>query len=254
MDQQILNTLRDQLLAWGDDEFVLGHRDSEWCGHAPILEEDIAFANIALDELGHAQTWYILLAQLLEEDTNRYPDQLVYHRPAAAFRNVQLVEFPNGDWAFSMLRQYLFDQMEVIRLDQLRNSLYPPMAEAASKLVKEEVYHLRHTRAWVKRLSGGTEESHRRVQQALAELWPAALQLFIPLKEEAQLVASSVIPASHALQSAWIEEAGAFMKSCDLAIPKSHPHQSSRQAHTTSFSSLIAELQSVNHLDLEAEW
>jgi ring-1,2-phenylacetyl-CoA epoxidase subunit PaaC len=254
MDQQVLNALCEQLLAWGDDEFILGHRDSEWCGHAPILEEDIAFANIALDELGHAQTWYILLAQLLEEDGDRYPDHLVYHRPAAAFRNVQLVEFPNGDWAFSMLRQYLFDQMEVLRLDRLRNSLYPGLAEAASKLVKEEIYHLRHTRAWVQRLSGGTEESHRRMQDALARLGPAALQLFIPLAGEAKLVDSGIIPQSQALQSAWLEEAGAFMKSCGLAFPENRQHQFTRQEHTTAFNALIAELQSVHHLDLEAEW
>jgi ring-1,2-phenylacetyl-CoA epoxidase subunit PaaC len=254
MDQQVLNALSRQLLAWGDDEFILGHRDSEWCGHAPILEEDIAFANIALDELGHAQTWYILLAQLLEEDANRYPDQLVYHRPAAAFRNVQLVEFPNGDWAFSMLRQYLFDQMEVLRLDRLRKSRYPALAEAASKLVKEEIYHLRHTRAWVQRLSGGTEESYQRMRQALAELWPAALQLFIPLAEEAPLVESGITPSSHELQSAWKAETSGFMKTCDLAVPESRQHSSTRSPHTASFKTLIAELQSVNHLDLEAEW
>jgi ring-1,2-phenylacetyl-CoA epoxidase subunit PaaC len=254
MDQQVLNALSGQLLAWGDDEFILGHRDSEWCGHAPILEEDIAFANIALDELGHAQTWYLLLAQLLEEDANRYPDHLIYHRPAGAFRNVRMVEFPNGDWAFSMLRQYLFYQMEVLRLDRLRNSLYPALAEAASKLVKEEIYHLRHTRAWVERLSGGTEESHRRMQDALATLWPAALQLFAPLAEEMQLVDSGVIPPSYALKSAWLKETGTFMKLCSLAIPRNHTSESNRQEHSASFNTLIGELQSVNHLDLEAEW
>ncbi len=181
---QLRNALSAQLLAWGDDEFILGHRDSEWCGHAPILEEDIAFANIALDELGHAQTWYILLAQLLEEDVGLYPDHLVYRRQAADFRNVQLVEFPNGDWAFSMLRQYLFDQMETIRLERLRNSRHRALAEAALKLGKEEIYHRRHSRAWVQRLGGGTQESHRRTQAALETLWPAASQLFNPLASE----------------------------------------------------------------------
>jgi ring-1,2-phenylacetyl-CoA epoxidase subunit PaaC len=254
MEPHLRNALRGQLLAWGDDEFILGHRDSEWCGHAPILEEDIAFANIALDELGHARTWYILLAQLLEEDASLYPDYLVYHRPAIEFRNVQMVEVPNGDWAFSMLRQFLFDQMEVMRLDRLRNSLYPALAEAASKLIKEEIYHLRHTRAWVQRLSGGTEESHRRMQHALATLWPAALQLFVPIAEEDQLVEVGIVPPSHALKTAWLEETKIFIKSCSMAIPGSHTNEPDRHEHTASFNTLITELQSVNHLDLEAEW
>jgi ring-1,2-phenylacetyl-CoA epoxidase subunit PaaC len=254
MDQHIRNALSAQLLAWGDDELILGHRDSEWCGHAPILEEDIAFANIALDELGHAQTWYFLLAQLLEEDANLYPDHLVYRRPAAEFRNVQLVEFPNGDWAFSMLRQYLFDAMETIRLERLRNSRDQALAGAALKLGKEETYHRRHTQAWVQRLSGGSQESHRRTQAALETLWPAALQLFNPLAEETQLVESALIPPSRVLEAAWVEETGTFLKSCGLAIPASRLDELNRQVHSASFNPLIAELQSVNHLDLEAEW
>jgi ring-1,2-phenylacetyl-CoA epoxidase subunit PaaC len=254
MDQQVLNALSAQLLAWGDDELILGHRDSEWCGHAPILEEDIAFANIALDEIGHAQTWYILLAQLLEEDIDRYPDHLVYRRPAAEFRNVQMVEFPNGDWAFSMLRQYLFDQLESIRLEKLKDSRDPALAETARKLSKEEIYHLRHTRAWVQRLSGGTQESHRRIQDALEKLWPAAWQLFSPLPGEEQLVDSGILPSSGELRSAWLEETRVFLESCSLVIPEDPPNSLERREHSSSFRPLIAELQSVNQLDLEGQW
>jgi ring-1,2-phenylacetyl-CoA epoxidase subunit PaaC len=254
MDQQDLNTLKAHLIAWGDDELILGHRDSEWCGHAPILEEDIAFANIALDEIGHAQCWYALLAQLLEEDVDMFPDHLVYQRPPADFCNVQLVEFPNGDWAFSMLRQYLFDQMETIRLDRLQNSRYQPLAETARKLSKEEIYHLRHTRAWVQRLSGGTQESHRRTQEALEKLWPAALQLFSPLPGETQLLEPGTIPPNGELHSAWLDETGSFLKSCGLVIPEGSEVNPGRQEHTASFYPLITELQSVNRLDFEAEW
>src|SRR5512139_3719105 len=93
--------LADYLVAAGDDELILGHRLSEWCGHAPILEEDIAFANLALDEIGHASLWYTLAAELRGEDAVTYPDHLVYTRPADAYRCVQMVELPNGDWAFS---------------------------------------------------------------------------------------------------------------------------------------------------------
>jgi ring-1,2-phenylacetyl-CoA epoxidase subunit PaaC len=109
MNPDLKAALAAQLLVMADDELVLGHRDSEWCGHAPILEEDIAFANIALDEIGHAVTWYGLLADLKGQDRETYPNRLVYHRDMLDFRCVQMVEQPKGDWAFSMLRQYLFD-------------------------------------------------------------------------------------------------------------------------------------------------
>jgi len=113
------DTLRELLIALGDDELVLGHRASEWCGQAPILEEDIAFANLALDEIGHANLWYRLLASLEGKDKERYPDQIVFWREAADIRNAQLVELPNGDWAFSILRHYLFDSAESERLKAL---------------------------------------------------------------------------------------------------------------------------------------
>ena len=124
-----------------DDELILGQRDSEWTGHAPILEEDIAFSNIAQDELGHATIWYGLLSELTGEE----PNELVFFRDFDDFRNVTLVELPNGDWAFSMLRQYLFDAFEMVRLSQLLESLYRPVAEAAAKIRMEELYHYRHT-------------------------------------------------------------------------------------------------------------
>src|SRR5512145_104879 len=116
MDEALHAAMRELLLALADDELVLGHRASEWCGHAPILEEDIAFANLALDELGHASLWYGLLAELRGQDPDSYPDLLIYWRPPQDFRCTQLIELPPGDWAFSMLRQYLFDAAESVRL------------------------------------------------------------------------------------------------------------------------------------------
>src|SRR5215471_16608308 len=136
------------LLALADDELLLGHRDSEWTGHAPILEEDIAFANLAQDEIGHAALWYGLLRNLDGSD----PDRLIFFREPGAFRNAQLVELPKGDWAFSMLRQYLFDAAESVRLPLLAVSTHRPLAEAAAKIRPEELYHLRHTQAWIQRL------------------------------------------------------------------------------------------------------
>src|SRR5436190_23237046 len=148
--------LAAQLLGMADDEMVLGHRDSEWCGHAPILEEDIAFANLALDELGHAIIWYQLVADLMGKDPNVLPDELAYQRPAADFQNVRMVELPKGDWAFTLMRQYLFDTYEAVMLEKMAESQYEPLAGAAAKIRKEEIYHQRHSSAWVHRLGLGT--------------------------------------------------------------------------------------------------
>ena len=154
-----MSRLNDYILSLADDELILGHRDSEWCGHAPILEEDIAFANLALDEIGHANLWYGLLAGILEQDPLTYPDQLVYFRRPNDYRNIQMVELPNGDWAFSMLRQYLLDAAELVRLNALAQSQFIPLAEVAAKILKEELYHHRHSSAWVRRLGLGTATS-----------------------------------------------------------------------------------------------
>src|SRR6188768_2912288 len=120
--------LAELVLGWADDSLILGHRNSEWAGHAPILEEDIAFSNLALDELGHAQLWYGLHAELTGSD----PDRLVFFRDAKDWRNTQLVELPKGDWAFSMLRQYLFDVYENVMLGHLVESQDARIAEIAA--------------------------------------------------------------------------------------------------------------------------
>ncbi len=243
------------LLAMADDELILGHRASEWCGHAPILEEDIAFANLALDEIGHARQWYALASELLGQDPERYPDELVYHRPASEYHNAPIVELPNGDWAFSMLRQFLFDASERIRLERLTHSAYSPLAETAAKLRKEEIYHLRHTKAWVERLGLGTEESQSRLQNALDQLWDPAQDLFNGIPEEQVLVQAGIAPDSQELKADWEAYVLPFLESCELKIPT--PAQAisqPRRQHTPYLRTMLAELQSLPMMDPEAEW
>jgi ring-1,2-phenylacetyl-CoA epoxidase subunit PaaC len=254
MNPDIRQTLADYLLALADDEFILGHRASEWCGHAPILEEDIAFANIALDEIGHAQLWYSLLAELIHEDPQVYPDQLVYWRSPEDFRNVQMVELPNGDWAFSMLRQYLFDSSELVRMNALVDSHFQPLAGAASQVRKEELYHLRHTRAWIQRLALGTPESHHRLQNALTGLWPAAQQLFLPYAEEERIVAEGLVPSSAELRTAWQTQVLADLEAGNLEVPPVNSTPVKRQAHSQHLKVLVREMQSIARLDPQAQW
>lgn len=255
MDIKVIESLCRYLLASGDDELVLGHRNSEWCGHAPLLEEDIAFANLALDEIGHAAIWYTLLADLRKENRDTYPDQLVFHREAQDFRNAILLELPNGDWAFSMLRQYLFDLYETMKLAGLEESAYEPLAEAAKKISREEIYHYRHTSAWVRRLGLGTEESHRRMQGALDQAWPLAFQLFSEADVDDDLVYSGCVPSAGHLQEAWCEKATAFLETCQLKVPADiSGKQIARDQHTAYLNLLVDEMQSVTRLDPEASW
>ncbi len=246
--------LAEYLLALGDDELLLGHRVSEWCGHAPILEEDIAFANIALDEIGHARLWYQLVAELRGEDPERYPDQLAFFRTANEFRALPLLQLPNGDWAFSLLRQYLFDAFEAQRLEGLARSEYAALAEAAAKIRTEELYHLRHSRAWIPRLGLGTEESHRRLQDALDALWPYAQGLGVPLDSEDELVEAGLVPATGELFTAWRAEVGKFLEEADLKLPDADPGHGDRRQHTEHLAELLDDMQEVARFDAEAQW
>lgn len=255
MNLELRNALAEKLMALADDELILGHRNSEWCGHAPILEEDIAFANIALDEIGHAQVWYELLADVMGEDPETYPDKLVYWREAAAYRCAPLVELPKGDWAFTMLRQYLFDAAEKIRLEYLQKSAYLPLAAVAAKMRAEEIYHLRHTSAWVKRLGLGTVESNRRMQKALDELWSYAWALFEPLPQSRLLVEADYWPDSVNLRDVWAAEVKRFLREVDLQIPDAPKSLSiNRKQHTTHLDDLLGDLQQVARLYPNAKW
>lgn len=255
MKTELHAALAAYLLAMADDEFIIGHRDSEWCGHAPILEEDIAFANIALDELGHAVVWYGLLAEVQGESRESYPDQLVYRRKPQEYRNAPLVELPNGDWAFTMLRQYLFDEYERLRLEHLMHSTYHPLAEAAAKIRTEELYHLRHTRAWVRRLGLGTDESNRRMQAALVALWPYAQQLFATLPDEHLLTEAGYTPDKNGLREAWRQEVIAYLRDSGLHMPDEIvPLTANRKQHTEHLSDVIDQLQEVVRQYPDARW
>lgn len=246
MKDRLKLPLAGYLLAMADDELVLAHRNSEWTGHAPILEEDIAFTNLAVDEMGHASLWYRLHAELVGEDPETFPDQLVFFREAPFFRNVQLVELPCDDWAFSMLRQYLFDVAESVWLPVLAESTYPPLAETAAKIAREELYHLRHTQAWIQRLGRGTAESHDRLSSALAGLWPFALQLFVPQPNEADLAQDGLAPERSSLRDAWLATVEADFERSDLALPATHPPRvTDRTSHSEHLVSLLTEMQSV---------
>lgn len=255
MNKEQREALAEAVLSWADDEMILAHRNSEWTGHAPILEEDIAFTNIALDEMGHAQLWYQLHAEIIGEDPDTYPDEVIFYREVPQYRNVQFVELPKGDWAFSMLRQYLFDAYERVRLPGLTESSHKPLSEVAAKIRSEEAYHLRHTEAWVRRLGLGTEESNQRMQRALDSMWGYALQLFVPTDKEVMLEERGLIPTAASVEGEWLERVETLLEESNLASPEvEEPEVSDRQQHSEHLVGLLSDMQHVARSFPEVEW
>ena len=251
MNDVLKAPLIEYLTGLADDELILGHRLSEWTGHAPILEEDIALSNMALDELGHARFWY----ELRQELDGSTPDELIFFREAGQYRNSQLVELPRGDWAFTMLRQYLFDSYEYLLLEMLRESDYRPLAERAAKAYKEELYHVRHAHLWVERLALGTAESAARMATALAALWPYAGQLFVAGGGEAQLVKAGLVPSRSALQARWLELVLPHLAEIGLtpAGPLTLPEWD-RGQHSKHLAELLGEMQKVARWEPAGDW
>src|SRR5690242_5423494 len=195
------NALFEYLQRLGDDRLILGHRLSEWCGHGPILEEDIALANVALDLLGQATIFLRMAGEV--EGKVRDEDALAYFREAIEFRNSQLVELPKGDFGFTIARQFLFDVFDVVLLDALTSSTNSELAAIAAKSLKEARYHVRHSGDWMLKLGDGTEESHRRVQAALDSLWRYTGELFAPDDVDSELAAQGIAPDLASLRPQW---------------------------------------------------
>ncbi len=253
MTAEQIKQLAGIALAMADDELILAHRNSEWCGHAPILEEDIAFANLALDELGHAALWYKLHAELLGQDPETYPDRLIFFREPFEFRASQFVVLPKGDWAFSMLRQYLWDALESVRLEALSASPIEPLSQTAAKIRVEEVYHLLHTQAWVRRLGLGTDESNQRMQQALDILWPYCAQLFDLGSGEEDLSVFG-LPKVEDEWNRWEQLVVPFLAESGLTVPDKAQRTLSRSIQSQHLIDVLAELQQVARLEPQARW
>ncbi|MGH2626713.1 MAG: 1,2-phenylacetyl-CoA epoxidase subunit PaaC [Anaerolineales bacterium] len=240
------------VLSLADDELILGHRDSEWTGHAPILEEDIAFANLALDEIGHAQLWYRLAAELLGEDPQVMPDRWVFFREPREYRSLRLVELPRGDWAFTVLRQYLFDALEKVRLDALAGAREARLRAVSAKIAREESYHMRHSSAWVRRLGLGTMESRTRMQSALDSIWPHTSQMFLSVFDEAE----PGLERKAILKEAWEGIVLQHLAGSALQVPPAAEARTAegREVHTSHLKDLVAEMQQVARAEPEASW
>ncbi len=242
------------LLRLGDDRLVLGHRLSEWCGHGPILEEDIALSNVALDLIGEA-TLLLKLAGKLEAK-GRNEDALAYFRDAIEYRNTLLVELPKGDFAFTIVRQLLFSVFSLLQMEALQRSTNADLAGIAAKAVKESRYHVRHSAQWVITLGDGTDESHARAQNTLDELWRYTGELFLgdEIDREVATTGFGVDPST--LADAWRTQVGDIIGRATLTLPTSgYMQRGGRDGrHTEHLGHMLAEMQIVARSHPGATW
>lgn len=250
----IENPLFEFLLRLGDDRLVLGHRMSEWCGHGPILEEDIALANIALDLIGQASALLTLAGET--EGKGRNEDALAYFRDEVAFRNCLLVELPKGDFAFTIVRQFLFDAYSVFLLDALSKCSHETLAGIAAKALKEDKYHLRHSSEWMLKLGDGTAESHQRAQRALDELWRYSGELFEHDAVDDAVAAQGIVVDHEGIQSRWRAVVEDVVQRATLTIPTSDAFRRGgrRGRHTEFLGHMLSEMQIVARSHPGAEW
>ena len=242
------------ILRLGDDSLVLGQRLSEWCGHGPILEEDIAITNISLDLIGQATN--LLNYGGIVENKGRDGDKLAFLRHEKEYCNLLLVEQLNGDFGDTMLRQFLFDAYRKPLFELLQLSTDKQLAAIAEKSLKETKYHLKHSSEWVIRLGDGTEESHLRVQNSLTNLWRYTDELFFTDDVEKILVDTGLIPDLSQLKKVWTTNVTAVFEQATLSIPSNNwQFEGGRKGrHSEHMGYLLAELQYMQRAYPNMEW
>ena len=256
LSEKFKQPLADLLLAVADDKLMLGHRNSDWTGLGPILEEDIAFSSLAQDEIAHAQALYEIVSSLVA----RTPDQLAYGRSPEEYRCAQIVEIPDEfDWAVAIARQFFCDHFDHLRLGRLAQSTYEPLADLAGRLVAEERIHVEHVDAWIVRLGRGSGESKQRLQAALDQLSPMAPMLFEPVDREAELIAAGLYPqAEKDMFQAWRDVLQHLAHEGGLSLELSPPTEGAPGGrhghHTEHLKPLLDEMCEVFRLEPDAAW
>jgi ring-1,2-phenylacetyl-CoA epoxidase subunit PaaC len=248
------DTLFETLLRLADDQLILGHRLSEWCGHAPMLEEDLAMPNIALDLIGQARALYEHASKV--EGKGRTEDDLAYLRLEKDYHNILMVERPNGDFGHTMLRQFLFSSFMALFWDRAQNSTDGTLAGIAGKAVKESLYHVRHSAEWVIRLGDGTEESHDRMMAANKALAPYIGELFEVDALTQDAISEGIIPAANDLRNVWESQVQSVFEAATLTPNLDHLAQTGGRIgqHTEDMGFLLAQLQFVQRTYPNMTW
>jgi ring-1,2-phenylacetyl-CoA epoxidase subunit PaaC len=245
----VLYTLRR-----ADDALILGHRLSEWCGHAPAMEEDMALANMGLDLIGQARELYTYAAKV--EGKGNDEDRFAYLRDVRQYRNLLLVEQPNGDFARTMTRQFFYAAFADLYWRAMMMSRDATLAAIAAKAEKEFAYHVRHTSEWMIRLGDGTDESHRRAQTAVDDLWAFTGEMFAVDDTERGLIDAGIAVDPASLRPRWLKTISSVLGEATLAVPQNDWMQKGGRVghHTEHLGHLLSELQSLQRTFPGAVW
>ncbi len=249
------NTIKDLLFKMADDQLILGHRNSEWTGIGPFIEEDIAFSSIAQDKIGQSLALYnILHEQLGEAD----PDTLGFARSEKEFKCCHLVEYPIGEYEFSLMRNFLFAHADYLRFEMLADSSFEPLAKVAKKFRGEIKYHVMHSDNWIKKLGTANDESHSRMQSALNETFNLALGIFEPSEFENELIEMKIFAGEESLKSKWLETIKPILEEASLKLSDEKDWKPSfggrKGSHTEYLQPLLNEMGEVFRIDAKAEW
>jgi len=247
-------SVKEYVVRLGDDALILGHRLSEWCRNAPFLEEDLALSNVALDFIGRARMFYTYAAELSGQDVTE--DTFAYQRDCRDFKNHLIHELPRGDFAFTMVRQYFVDVYSLAFMASLLESNDSRLAAIAGKAIKESEYHLRRSEEWMMRLGESTQESHRRLQSAVDELWRFTGELFDQDSPERELVSNGVAVDTRALEADWNQTITATMSKISIEIPKDELQVTGGREgkHTEFLGFILSELQFLQRANPGLEW
>ena len=249
-----MNSLFEYLIRLGDDSLILGHRLSEWCGHGPVLEEDIAMTNISLDLIGQTTSIFEYAGKV--EGKGRSEDDIAFLRYQKDYKNLLLVERPNGDFGVTMMRQFLFDAFRKPLFERLVNASDTQLSAIATKSLKETIYHLRHSSEWIIRLGDGTEESHQRIQDALDELWKYTAEMFVEDEVDESLLADGILPSMKGLKEEWMATVNSVLEQATLTIPTNNweQHGGRNGKHSEHLGFILTELQYMQRAYPGMEW
>jgi ring-1,2-phenylacetyl-CoA epoxidase subunit PaaC len=256
LTEQLKQPLTQLLLALADDKLILGHRNSDWTGLGPILEEDIAFSHLAQDEMAHAQAIYEFVGNMIGKSA----DELAFGRPPQEYRCAHIVEVPDEfDWATAMARKFYCDHFDFLRLNRLSDSQYKPLADLSRRIAAEEQLHVEHVDRWIQRLGRGSAESRQRMQKALDHLAPQAVWLFEPFDGLKALVDARIYPGSDfTMAEAWTESLQQVAASAGLNVViefgSADTKGGRRGVHTPHLKELLDEMCEVYRIEPGAAW
>ena len=250
MDEKLF----EYTLRLGDNALILGQRLAEWCGHGPVLEQDIALQNIALDQFGQARMLMQYAAD--QKGSDNTEDSIAFHRDIWDYHNLLMLEQPNGDWGMTLVRQFLFDTFNYFQYTQLLHSKDEQIRAIAQKAIKEITYHAQWSAEWVIRLGDGTEESHERVQRSLDDIWMWTGELYTPDEIDNEMLERGVGADLSSIRDHWHEKVSEILEMATLRKPEDAWMQSGGKQgeHSEHLGYIIAEMQHLPRMYPEAKW